>query len=593
MRVADYVVKRIEDCGVSTVFMITGRGLLYLTDAVVANKSIQAVSMHNEQALSYAAYAYSEQSENIGVCMVSTGCAATNAITGVMCAWQDNVPMIVISGQNMLDETTYHTGSRIRTYGQQENNIISIVKPITKYAVMVENKNDIAAVMDKAIYEAIHGRKGPVWVDIPLDIQSAIIEEDELKRYELEPEEDLLPDTNLVAELLRKAQRPVVLVGGGIRKAGAVKELTQFIEKLRIPLVYNLAAADIYSDQNELSIGAVGSMGGTRAGNFTIQNADLVLSIGCRLNTMLTGIPQKYFAREAKIVCVDIDDAELNEYGFADATLIRADAKAFIVSLCQSHAATFEEKKEWVKTCVHWKSIFSKNIFIREGNEKIDLYEVAEALGALVSDKYTIIADAGIEELVIPGSTCPPDGCRIIHPFSQGAMGFAIPAIVGAYFAGASNIVCVVGDGSIMMNIQELETIRYLGISAKIIVINNGGYAVIKQRQEELFRKRTIGTDDSNGVGISDFGRISICFGLAYIKISGICELQDKTGELLSTEEPTICEIICREDQPFLKNSYAMSKNRRLLRRSLEDQYPFLDRQIIKNEMLIEPAEFE
>ncbi len=593
MRVADYVVKRIEDSGVSTVFMITGRGLLYLTDAVAANKNIQAVSMHNEQALSYAAYAFSEQSENLGVFMVSTGCAATNAITGVMCAWQDDVPVIVISGQNMLDETTYHTGSRIRTYGQQENNIISLVKPITKYAVMVEDKNDIAAVMDKAIYEATHGRKGPVWIDIPLDIQSALVEEGELNRFEPEEGEEELPDINLVANLLNDAKRPVVLVGGGIRKAGAVKELTQFIKNNRIPLVYNLAAADVYSDQNELSIGAAGSMGGSRAGNFAIQNADLVISIGCRLNTMLTGIPQKYFAREAKLICVDIDDAELNEYSFGNVSLIRADAKAFLVSLSQSGILVSEEKEEWIKKCIHWKKIFSKNIYSREGDEKLDLYEVAEVLGSALHDKSTIIADAGIEELVIPGSTCPPDGCRIIHPFSQGAMGFAIPAIVGAYFAGENNTVCVVGDGSIMMNIQELETISHLGIPAKIIVINNGGYAVIRQRQEELFRKRTIGTDYSNGVGISDFSKIAECFSFDYIKISKIGELKKELDMLLSGDKPTICEIICREDQPFLKNSYAMSKNRRLLRRPLEDQYPFLDRDIIKKEMLIDTVEFE
>lgn len=594
MRVADYVVKRIEECGASKVFMITGRGLLYLTDAVAANKNIDSVSMHNEQVLSYAAYAYAEQSEGVGVCMVSTGCAATNAITGVMCAWQDDVPMLVISGQHMLNETTYHTHSRIRTYGQQENNIIDIVRPITKYAVMVENKDDIAHIMDEALYVATHGRKGPVWVDVPLDIQSMQVDESELSRFNINDKEVGLPDVTPVIELLLNSKRPVVLAGGGVRKSGAIEEMITFIEDYRIPYVYNPAAADIYSDQNELSIGAVSSMGGSRAGNFAIQNADLVISVGCRLNSMLTGLPEKNFAREAKLVCVDIDRAELDERVFENAVYIQSDAKCFLGELNHRLKEQKNSNNEWIETCIHWKNIFPKNIFNRNSNDtEIDLYEFAETLGKHISKESTLITDAGIEELVIPTSTCVPDGTRIIHPFSQGAMGFAIPAIVGAYYAGTKDIICVVGDGSIMMNIQELQTIRSHNIPVKIFVINNHGYAVIRQRQEELFRNRTIGTDDSNGVSLPDFKRIAECFSYNYRTIFDITELDKNVKEVISCEMATICEVVCRSDQPFLKNAYAVGKNRKLLRRPIEDQYPFLERDMIKSEMIIEPVELE
>ncbi len=594
MRVADYVVSRIEQCGVSTVYLITGRGLLYLTDAVAANKNLNSVSMHNEQALSYAAYAYAEQNEGIGVCMVSTGCAATNAITGVMCAWQDDVPMIVISGQHMLNETTYHTHSEIRTYGQQENNIIDLVRPITKYAVMVEKADEIGCIMDEAIYNATHGRKGPVWIDIPLDIQNMRVVEDELSHFSPVEVSEEKYDLRKVTSLLASSERPVILAGGGIRKAGARDELIRFAEKYEIPVVYNLAAADLYSDRNRLSIGPVGSMGGSRAGNFAMQNSDLILCIGCRLNSMLTGAVIKDFARAATIVCVDVDEAELKEYCFESQISIYSDEKVFLRELCASAKELHLEYHEWVNKCIHWKELFPKNISNRTNSEDdIDLYEVAESIGMNMSRKGTLISDAGIEELVIPGATCVPEGVRIIHPFSQGAMGFALPAVLGAYGAGETNIVCVVGDGSIMMNIQELQTIKSYNIPAKIIVINNRGYAVIRERQKELFRKRTIGTDDSNGVSLPSFEKVAECFAFKYQLIKSYGELNDKLKELLDSKEPTICEVVCKDDQPFLKNSYAISSDRRLLRRPLEDQFPFLERDVIKNEMLIELVEFE
>lgn len=594
MRVADYVVSRIEQCGVSTVYLITGRGLLYLTDAVAANKNINSVSMHNEQALSYAAYAYAEQNEGIGVCMVSTGCAATNAITGVMCAWQDDVPMIVISGQHMLNETTYHTHSGIRTYGQQENNIIDLVRPVTKYAVMVEKAEEIGSVMDEAIYKATHGRKGPVWIDIPLDIQNMRVEENELSHFSPAEEKEEKNDLSKVVSLLESSKRPVLLAGGGVRESGARDELIRFVEKHEIPVVYNPAAADLYSDSNRLSIGPVGSMGGSRAGNFAMQNSDLILCIGCRLNSMLTGVVTKDFARAATLIRVDIDEAELNEYSFDDQVCICTDAKTFLNDLYSETEGKGTSCKEWVDKCLHWKELFPKNINVRSGSdEEIDLYEVAEAIGRNIGEKGTLISDAGIEELVIPCATCVPDGVRVIHPFSQGAMGFAIPAVLGVCGAGENNIVCVVGDGSIMMNLQELQTIRSYNVPVKIFVINNRGYAVIRERQTELFRRRTIGTDESNGVFLPDFEKVAGCFSFNYRKITCFDELNDGVKEVLGSDEAVICEIICKEDQPFLKNSYAVSSSRKLLRRPLEDQFPFLERDVIRSEMLIEPVELE
>ena len=313
LRVADYIIERLVEAGILDVFMVTGRGILYLSDAVAKNSDIQGISVHHEQAGAYAAMAYAQMNENAGACLVSTGCGATNALTGVLCAWQDSVPCIFISGQNMLEETVRYTGLPIRTYGSQEADIISIVQSITKYAVMLTDANEVAYEVDKALYLMQHGRKGPVWIDVPLDIQNARIEPDELKRYQpstKQPDEELKDKVQQVCEELEQAKQPVMLIGNGVRLASAIQELTEVVEKLEIPVVYAPSAADIYGSGNPFGIGTVGSLGGTREGNFTIQNADFILSIGCSLASVLTGDKSARFAREAKIVVVDIDEIQ-------------------------------------------------------------------------------------------------------------------------------------------------------------------------------------------------------------------------------------------------------------------------------------------
>jgi len=596
MRVSDYVVKRLAQEGITNVFLVTGRGLLYLTDSIAANNSITPVSMHNEQAASYAAYAYASYNNHLGACMVSTGCASTNAITGVMCAWQDDLPVIVISGQNMLNETTYHTNSKIRSYGQQENNIIPMVKSITKYAVMVEKPQDIGFIMDKAINEAMTGRKGPVWIDIPLDIQSAQIDENVLIHYECPTKEELgiVNSVNDIIHNINESTRPVILIGSGVREKSFVDEFKDFVEYVKIPVVYDASAVDIYTNENEFSIGAVGSMSGTRAGNFAIQNSDYVLSIGCRLSTMLTGTERDKFARSAKITVVDIDENELQENCFRKMELVNVSPGRIITELWKSRKVISFRNDEWRKKCIHWKHLFPKNINIRyNNNEPIDMYEVAECVGRYLNNDVVAISDAGIEELVFPSTLCVKAGSRFIHPISQGAMGFAIPAIVGASYASNNDVICFVGDGSIMMNIQELQTIKHHNINPKIFVINNNCYSVIRSRQKELFRNRTIGTDSTDGVSLPEFSKVAMCFGYDYFIISKYDELANTISEVLTIDGPVICEIICKENQPFLKNAFAMNKRHRLLRRSLEDQAPFLERDVIISEMIIEPIEVE
>ena len=597
-RVADYIVERIAEAGVGHVFMITGRGILYLSDAVAKNEKIQAVAVHHEQAAAFAANAYAQYNDTLGCCIISTGCASTNALTGVLNAWQDGVPLIVVSGQNKRAETVQFTGKHIRTFGSQEADIVPVVSPITKYAKTVLDPQEIGRVMDEALWAATHGVKGPVWVDVPVDVQNMRVEPEELERLDaahldstnLEP--SALDVSEVVADL-KKAERLVVLIGSGVRAAGAIEDLKEFVEKNRIPVVYSASAVDTYGAAHELSIGTVGAIGCNRAANFTIQNADLVLSIGCRLSPMLTGSEYHKFARAAKLIVVDIDDEEHKKDTVHIDEYIHSDAKAFLREILLRLDATHLAGRwnEWVEKCKHWKSIFPKAEDGFKQGEKIDLYEIVEALGKVLPDDAVVLSDAGMEELLVPTVIEFKDGQRMLHPASQGCMGVALPASIGAYYSCGHEVVAVIGDGSVMMNLQELQTIAAQQIPAKIIIVNNGIYAVIRKRQKELFRTRTVGTDVSNGVTTPNFQKIAECFGIAYMRIEEKGKMDKGLKELMETQGPVICEIMATEEQDYIRSGAAFNSQRKFVNRPLEDQMPFLPREVMEKEMIIEPID--
>lgn len=591
MRVADYIMERLYNEGCKHIFMITGRGMLYLSDAVARHKELQSISPHNEQASAYSAMAYSQTNEKIGACLVSTGCAGTNAVTGVLCAWQDDIPCVFISGQNKLEETTRYSGLPIRTYGQQEADIVSIVKPITKYAVMIENPEDIAYEMDKALFLAQTGRKGPVWIDVPLDVQNMRIEPEELKRFifnenKESPSEDEVKD---VLSLLEKAERPIILVGGGIRSADAVNELQSFLSKSQIPVVYTASAADVIENEYDLAIGCVGAMGANRSANFAVQNADMLLVIGSRLSSMIVGTDISKFAREAKIVVVDIDENEPKKYPSKFDKIIISDAKIFLEQLNNSNISLPIEN--WRNKCRHWKNIFPKCDEKYKASEKVDLHYLADCLSRLLKDDAVFVCDAGLEELIMPSVIDFSKSRRCIHPASQGAMGYALPAAIGAYYASGKQVAAVIGDGSIMMNLQELQTISHNKIPVKIFVVNNNCYAVIRKRQQDLFRTRTIGTDENNGVSCPDFKKVAECFNIHYEKIENSSELNGKLKQVLEMDEAVICEVMGKDVQEYLHSSYRRNDKGLFVQPPIEDQSPFLDRDLFLSEMIIQPID--
>ena len=591
VRVADYIMESLYANGAEHVFMVTGRGALFLTDAVAKHKELKAISVHHEQSAAYAAVAYADYTGKPGACLVSTGCAGTNAITGVLNAWQDGIPCVFISGQNKLQETTRYTGIPIRTYGQQEADIVPIVESITKHAVMITDPKQIVYEMEKALYLAQNGRKGPVWIDIPLDVQNMRIRPSELKHYKIENEikyEPLTEDIDYILEALSKAKRPVILIGSGVRSAEAIEEFHDFIDKNQIPVTYAGSAIDIFADNNSLSIGSVGIMGCTRAGNFTVQNSDLLLVLGSRLSSMTTGPEVNKFAREAKIIIVDIDPVEHSKSCLNIDRLIIADVKKVINVLRTKKI--YEVNQQWLDKCQHWKNIFPRCEEENKSSKEVDLYQLAESLSNVMPKESVFISDSGMIELVLPTNINFKKEQRSIHPASQGSMGFALPGIIGAYYASNLTPVCVVGDGSIMMNLQELVTIKYNNIPAKIFVVNNNAYAVIRKRMDELFR-RSIGTDGENGVGIPDFKKISEGFEIPYVKIETSLNLKKQLQSVIEMEGPVLCEIMGIENQNYISSGHARNSKGAIVSRPLEDQTPYMNRDLFLSEMIVTPID--
>ena len=594
-RVADYVMERLHAEGINHVFMVTGRGALFLTDAVARLKELEGVSVHHEQAAAYAAVAHAQYTGKPGACLVSTGCAGTNAVTGVLCAWQDGIPCVFISGQNTLRETSRHTGIPLRTYGQQEADIVAVVESVTKYAVMITDPKMIVYELGKALHLSQSGRKGPVWIDIPLDIQSMRVNPEECEQFvPSEPGGDATPklgveDVQHVAAALRRAERPVLLIGSGIRSANAIAELYAFLAESPIPLTYTGSAPDTYGAEHPLSIGSVGAMGCSRAGNFAVQNSDLLLVLGNRLSSMTTSTDYDKFARDAEIIVVDIDPVEHSKETVSIDRLVVADVKRFLVALMAE--STKGAEAPWLEQCAHWKQVFPRCEDRYRGHARVDLYYLAECLSEALPEKSAFVSDSGFIEVILPTNIGFGDHMRCIHPALQGAMGFALPGAVGAYCASGESTVAVSGDGSVMMNLQELQTIRYHDMPIKMLVINNNAYAIIRRRQVELFRGRTIGTDPGDGVGCPDLAKIASGFDIPYAKIQDSNDLTARLTAVIEMEGPVLCEIMGREDQEYIEVSHARGSDRRYVRRPLEDQAPFLDRALFLSEMVIDPID--
>lgn len=597
MRVCDLIADYVYRSGIEDVFMISGGGLMFLTDGLACHQKLNKICCHHEQAVAMAAVAYAKYKGN-GCAYVTTGCGGTNALTGVLNAWQDNVPCVFISGQCKRKETLGYIALPIRQVGVQEADIISIVKTITKYAVMVEHKEDILYHLEKAFFLAKEGRPGPVWLDIPMDIQSAEIEESLLHHFdpvELKlPKKEISPKEveGLVYDL-KQAKRPVIVAGHGVRLAGATEELFEFVHRHKIPVVFSRLGTDVMPTMDGLNIGRIGNKG-TRAANFALQNADLVIAIGSRLSVSSTGQEYEYFARDAKVVAVDIDKYEHLKNTVHIEQIIQADAKDTLQKLLLE----FQEGDyaDWAKKCLVWKESYPVCLeeYYEDDSQGINMYLFVEELSKYLKDDSVVVTDAG-SAVYVPaqGIKTYDKKQRYITSGAQAEMGFTLPATIGVCAArGGKEVLGITGDGSFQMNIQELQTFVHHRFPIKIFVWNNDGYLSIRATQNKFFDGRFIGTDSTSGVSFPELRKIADAYGIEYVRIDKIQDIQTQLPFIMAQTGPVLCEVkIIRDQEVIPAVSSKRLEDGRLVSAPIEDMYPFLPRDEFKENMIVEPVE--
>lgn len=601
IRVADYIVNYIVDTGAPHIFTVSGGGIMYILDGMKCNCNINYTCAHNEAAAAVMAEGYSRASNNIGVLLVTTGPGGTNAVTGVVDAWVDSIPLLVISGQSKRSQNVYNSGiPELRTLGGQEVNILPIVKSFTKYSEMVNEPDMIRYHLEKAVYYAKNGRPGPSWLDIPLDVQAALIDPNDLPpflpRETLCVEESITSQVKKVYEFLEQSDRPVIIAGNGVRLSGAEKVFLELVNRLKVPVVVSKLGQDLIDYKNPFFVGFGGTKG-TRAANFAIQNSDLIISIGSRLAIPFIGYEYDLFAREAKKISVDIDPYEMKKKTINLDMAINLDAKIFIENLLAiSNEKILPEKVEWTKKCRHWKEKYQASAFENlTGKDVVSSYNLFDELSKILDEKSVVIADAGTVYCIISQAFSVKYGQRIIVPAALGTMGLSLPLGIGAYYAARdSKIVAVTGDGSLQMNIQELQTVVHNKIPIKLFVVNNKGYLSIRNTQNAYFEGRFIGCNAGSGVSCPDLKKIAVAYGIKYEAISDLKELSSKVKEVVEYQGPIICEVFTDPDQQITPSvSSKVLPSGRMVSMPLEDMWPYLPREEFEAEMVIKPVDYD
>ncbi len=520
MRAADYVMKYLEGCGVGHVFMLSGGGIMYLVDAL-GRSGMKYVCCHHEQAASIAAQAYGMYQDSLGVCLVTTGPGGTNALTGTGAAYMDSTPVLYLSGQ--VKRSDFASLRGVRQFGAQENDIVSMAKPVTKYAVTVMEPEDLPYELEKCVYEAAHGRKGPVWLDIPLDIQSAEIEPETLRHFTPPepPRGDLEPGVEKTLALLQRAERPLILAGHGVNAAGAREELLRLCRSTGIPLMATWRALDLMGAEEEGFFGSPG-LQAPRYSNLILQHCDFLLVLGSRLDNMITAYSEERFAKNAEVAAVDIDAAELDKLKMPRLTRINGDVKEYLDRLNAAlEGVRLPDFSPWVSRCRAVKTRFPLAKEKQAVEAGVDLYRVTLEIARLAKGEDTLVISS-TSRCNTAGHIAFPrkPGQKSVSSMGYGSMGFALPSAVGAYFAGGERrVIMLEGDGSLQLNLQELETIVTNGVDARMFIFDNTGYAAITTMQDRNFDGFHVGSDPESGVCMPDLKKLAEAYGLPYRSI--------------------------------------------------------------------------
>ena len=604
-RLADYVADFLVAHGVTDVFSVVGGGAMHLNDALGHHNGLKVTYNHHEQACSIAAEAYARIENKIAAVCVTTGPGGTNAITGVACGWLDSIPMFVISGQVRYDTTARYAmqfteGLPLRAMGDQEYDITKSVEHMTKYAVMIEDPKTIRYHLERAWHLATTGRPGPVWIDIPVNFQGGYIETDELEGYDpAEDAKELPPELDdatidAILDAVKNAKRPVFHAGYGIRLSGAYETFRKVMEKLNIPVVTYWNAVDLIEDEHPLYTGRAGNMG-DRAGNWAIQNADLILAVGTRISIRQVGYNWKTWARAAKVIMVDIDRAEMKKPTIHVDMPVWADAADFLAKIDAKVAdgeKVFTDEK-WPETTRSWRDNYPvvQDRQWEENGETANVYAFMKYMSSQLPEGSLTAVSNGACCVVGNQTYVIKKGSRMTNNSAIASMGYGLPAALGTCIAGkGKETICLEGDGSIMMNLQELQTIITLNLPIKIFLINNNGYHSIRITQNNLFKEHCkvgIGPE-SNDLSFPDFEKLSKAFGYPYLCAHSNEEMKKVVDETLAMEGPVFCEIFTDTQQVWEpKSATKRLPDGTLVSPPLEDLAPFLPREELEKIMIV------
>jgi len=578
MKVSDYIANLLVENDISNIFTVVGGGAMHLNDSFGNHPKLECIYNHHEQASAIAAESYARLNNKMAVACVTTGPGGTNAITGVLCAWQDNIPMLVISGQVRYETTVESTGLNLRQFGEQEHYIIKTVKDITKYSKMVQKASDIRYVIEKAIYTATHGRRGPCWIDVPLDIQGAEVELNELISFNppdlKEPEFDI----ELLKKILSEAKRPVILAGYGLRTSGAHKSFVEFVNKMNIPVVVSTSNADILAYDNENYFGNFGILGG-RCGNFIVQNADCLLVLGCRLSLKQIGFNYKLFSPKSRKIVVDIESEELKKSTISIDYPLCVDYNDFFRIVMDEELYCDNMDERWLKYCKEIQKQFPNYKSAQSISENINQYFFANTLKKYIKEDEIIVIGNNTASVALLQCGIDSSKQRLWGNANCGTMGYDLPAAIGASIASKNRVLCITGDGSIQMNVQELQTIFSNNIPIKIFAFNNRGYKAMVNTQTNFFG-RLSGCTKNSGLTFPVFEKLAAAYDIPFIRCENHEDLLEKLPAFLEQDSNGICELIEDQNQgiePRLKSR--MGKNGQMLSPVLDDMAPFLDRE--------------
>ncbi|MEI6036487.1 MAG: thiamine pyrophosphate-binding protein [Planctomycetota bacterium] len=591
MKLSDFLIRSVVEQGVRHVFFVPGGAAMHLNDSLGASADLTAVAGHHEQASAIAAEAYARVTRGLGVCMVTAGPGGTNAVTGVAAAWQDSTPCLFLSGQVKRADLAGRSG--VRQKGVQEIDIVSIVKPITKYAVTIIEPESIRYHVEKALHLATTGRPGPVWIDCPLDVQAADVDPGSMPGFIPEPEvvdsETIEQGVSRALEMLSKAKRPVILVGNGVRAAGAQSRFLELVDRLGLPVLTTRLGVDLIPYDHTLCCGMPGVIA-SRAANFTLQNSDWLLMLGARMDFALIAYAPERLAPHARKIMVNIDSAEICKLGATIDVPVAADAGRFIEEmLSESTRLPRTDRSAWCARCDMWKTRypFALPAELVKG-DGLSMYDFSAALSSVLdSNDLVLPGNSGFAAEIFLTAMHAKAGQRIFHNKGTGAMGFCQPAAIGACLGGEGRrTVCVDGDGGFQFNIQELETVRRLQLPIKFFVINNAGYASIRASQGGYFN-RLVGADRSSGLTLPDYIKVATAYGLDAVRIDGAAEMPSKLRAVLDSPGPVVCEVIVKPDEPRAPRVSSIKKpDGSMESMPLENMWPFLSPEEMAENMI-------